>query len=533
MLLMAACAKEGNFDLQQTLQERPDREKVIFDYVGLMQDMQESTHQYLENIRERYQIEILIVLLPTLNQQYTVNQAAAELFSRWKIGGKYQSRGILLLLIDDIKTVKMEVGFELEDIFTDMFCGYIEDLQLQPRYSAGELEIGMIAVMEELEARAQVKFEGSHSRDDIAEMDTRYLSQGAGARQELDDGQMQVQFSRAVNRIYPAGETPRQAWQTMIQRWRDKTRDPCLEVFTPLARLAYRDFTNLPDSSFEKEYRTYAHKAYQILLDGDYAVVYFGKKKGWDNAPFLLCRTQQGWQFDLVHQRRFIRMGPAPKWGVEFSEHPYMGLLMDSFQFRGQDIPLRGQDLYTIDRDIELANRILENEAKYHTNPNDFDTAMALGRLYTLVSMSRKGIKVLKNAQNLNPQDPRPYKYLAIGHVNAHYQYDTALEALQKYLEYQPQDDFGYNFEGYVYYRKKAYPKAAEAFEKALTLNSDNCYAHFYLAHTYARLYDQALKLDPKRSTYKERFNRHVALAQSYASTHPIRVRMLNNWLSK
>jgi hypothetical protein len=38
-----------------------------------------------------------------------------------------------------------------------MFTGYTEDLQLQPRFAAGELEIGLIAVMEELEARSQVK----------------------------------------------------------------------------------------------------------------------------------------------------------------------------------------------------------------------------------------------------------------------------------------------------------------------------------------------------------------------------------------
>jgi hypothetical protein len=47
----------------------------------------------------------------------------------------------------------------------------------------------------------------------------------------------------------------------MIRRWQDKVRDPCVGLFTPLLRLAYRDFTNMPDSRFEKEFRTYANKA--------------------------------------------------------------------------------------------------------------------------------------------------------------------------------------------------------------------------------------------------------------------------------
>lgn len=338
---------------------------------------------------------------------------------------------------------------------------------------------------------------------------------------------------KTVNRNYPAGKTPQQAWQTLLQSWQDKTRDPYLEVFTPLTRLTYRDFTNLPDAHFEKQYRTYAPKAYDILMDGDYAVVYFGKKKGWDTAPFLLCRTPEGWQFDMVHLRRFIRMGPAPNWGVEFSDYPHMGLLMDTFQYKGQDIPFQEEDLYTIAKDAAWANQILEYESLYQTDPTDFETMVALARLYMLSSMSRKAIKLLNKASDLTPDDPRPYKYLAISHVNAHYQYDSALKALDKYIKHGPRDIFGYNFKGYLLYRKKAYAQAADAFEKALALDPDDCYAHFYLTYTYAWLHDQAFKPDPRRRTYKDKFNNHAARTRSYEGRHPLKVMVLNRWLAK
>jgi tetratricopeptide (TPR) repeat protein len=533
IVLLFACSGGGDFDLDTVMRQRPDKSKLIFDYVGLMADLEESTTRYLENIRNRYHVEIVIVALPGLRRQFTVNQAAAELFSNWEIGKSYQSQGILLLLVDDVKAVKLEVGFELEDVFTDMFTGYVEYKQLQPHYRAGDLEIGLIALVEELESRAQIKLKGRYTRADINAMDARYLSQGAGARLELENASPQAEFFGSVNRNYPAGKTPREAWQTIIRQWRDKVRDPYLGVYTPVTRLVYRDFANLPDAHFEKEYRTYADKKYTILQDGDFAVIYFGKKRGWDNAPFLLCQTDEGWQFDLVHQRRFVRMGPAPDWGVEFSEHPHMGLLMETFQFQGQDIPLQGDDLYTIARDTVLANQILDYEKRYESNPDDFDTALSLGRLYTLVSMSRKGIKVLIKARQIDPDDPRPYKYLAIGHVNAHYQYDTALQALKNYLEREPDDPFGYNFMGYIYYRKKQYSKAANAFEQAIALEPDNCYAEFYLTYTYAWLYDKALKLDPRRKTYKNRFRDHAARTRSYADRHPLRVAKLNSWLAK
>ena len=84
-----------------------------------------------------------------------------------------------------------------------------------------------------------------------------------------------------------------------------------------------------------QQHQTFITKSYDIFEDGDHAVIVFGNKEGWDNAPFLFCRTQAGWQFDLVHQRRFIRMGPSPTWGVEFGEHPYMDMLWDAFRFYG------------------------------------------------------------------------------------------------------------------------------------------------------------------------------------------------------
>lgn len=535
-VLLACSADEKHTHLENIIHHRPTTDRAMFDYVGVMADVRESTNRYLETIRKRYGIEILIVALPSLEDTYTINEAAATLFTHWQIGKQYHGRGILLLFVDDIKKVKLEVGYELEDVFTDGFTGYIQDIQLQPRYSANQLDIGFIGVMEELEARAQIKFKGAYTRDSIAALDADYLSQGAGAGRNLEtyrhaSTHQPVISSAGVNSAYPAGKTPVKAWQTMIRRWKDRVKDPSLGVYTPVTRLIYRDFIHMSDSAQEKEYLTYSHKSYQVLQDGDYAVIYFGKKNGWDNAPFLLCRTGEGWQFDMVHQRRFIRMGKAPHWGVEFSEHPYMKLLLDSFHFRGQDIPLEAADRYTIDQDAYLASQILSWEKRLKSDPDNADALLELGRLYTITSMNRKAISLLKRSHKINPDNPLALKYLAIAHVDAFYQYDTALNCLGAYLKKEPGDAFGYNFSGYIYYRKKDYHAAAKAFEKALSLEPDNCYAHFYLTYTYAWLYSEAMKLDPRRKTYKQRFAFHMQKTRAYKSTHPIRVLWMNRWL--
>ncbi len=536
--LLLGCADGGNGGLDRIVEKRPAGDKAIFDYVGLMADVDESTNRYLDAIRGRYGVETLIVALPSLENRYTVNEAAAAIFSNWEIGAKHGGRGILLLLVDDVKRVKLEVGYELEDVFTDAFTGYIQDSHLQPRYTADQLDVGFIAVMEALESRAQVKFRGDYTHESIASLDADYLSQGAGAGRNLDTyarglAHRQTAFTGRVNTAYPAGQTPQEAWQTLLRRWKDRVTDPFLGVYTPVTRLTFRDFTNMPASRLEKEYATYAAKSYEVLQEGDYAVIYFGRKTGWDNSPFLLCRTDEGWQFDIVHQRRFIRMGQAPHWGVEFSEHPHMKLLLSAFHFRGQDIPVDARDAYSVDRDAEMANRILDYEERVKKEPGNAEALLELGRLYTITSMNQKGIPLLQQALKLDPGNPLPLKYLAIAQVDAYYQYDKAKAHLAAYIRKAPDDPLAHNFSGYLFYRNKDYQAAARAFESAVSLDPDNGYAHFYLAYTYAWLYADALAIDPRRPTYRKHFNHHTQMTRSLEAAHPIRVLWLNRWLEK
>jgi lipoprotein NlpI len=533
VFFLLGCEDSGNIDLDSILKKRPSMDKVIFDYVGIMDDVGESTQRYLERIRNHYGMEILIVAMPSLENRYTISEAAAEMFTNWRTGKAYNGRGILMIFVDDIKKVRLEVGYELEDVFTDAFTGYIQDIQLQPRYTANQLDIGFIAVMEEIESRAQIKFQGNYTPESVAGLDADYLSQGAGAERNLKSyhgrfAGRDKTVSGKINTAYPAGKTPEEAWKTMIRVWKNKMKDPYLGVYTSITRLTYRDFINMPDSQLDKQYQSYVSKNYEVLQEGDYAVIYFGKKSGWDNSPFLLCRTNEGWQFDIVHQRRFIRMGNAPHWGVEFSEHPHMNLLLGAFHFQGQDIPMEDNDGYTIERDTKIADLIIEFEDRLKNEPDSADLLLELGRLYTICAMNQKGISLLKQALKLNPDNPIPLKYLAIAYVDAYYQYDTAQTHLAAYIKTVPDDPWGYNFSGYIHYRKKEYNAAEKAFQNAISLNPENCYAHFYLTYTYARLYSETSKLNPAKKTYQERFAYHREKTQSFEAKHPLRVLWLN-----
>jgi hypothetical protein len=522
-------SEDEPFDLEEIVGSRPARNRYIFDYGAVLEDVAESTQRYLKMINETYLIEALVVSVPSLGTTRSIEQLAPELFSNWKIGKDYDGRGILLLIAVKEKQVKLEISLELEDVFTDAFSGYAEDMQLRPYFLSGQLEIGLVALMEEMENRAHMKHQGGYTPEDISRMDRRYLSQGAGAARDLS--RFKTEQVQPSDGNYPAGKTPEEAWQTLIASWRGKIRDPDLGIYTAVTRLAYRDFTNLPDSRYERDYRTYSHKSYQVLTNGQYAVIFFGKKDGWENAPFLFARSAAGWQFDIVHQRKYVRMGRSPKWGIERSDYPYIDLLAGCPYSMGQDIPLEDEDRYRVEADSEIARRIVDLEKQYDRNPEDGSAAMELGRWYTITAMGQRGLKVLKKLKQLDPQNPDPYKYLAILYVDLSYQYEQALRELEHYVRLRPDDVFGHNFLGYLYYETRRYPEAAGEWEKSQALDPQNGYAACKLTRAYAQIYADAQALDPRRLIYKEQTLAAYRNAVGILSGDHRRIKWLKRWL--
>jgi len=466
---------------------RPSGEAFLYDYANILKDVDEYSNNYLKGIKDRYEIEAVIVSIPSLDNVRTVEDSAVEILNNWKIGKDYNGRGIVLFFAEKEKEIKLEVSYELEDVFTDIFCGFVEDKQLRPYFLGGQLGIGLLAVMEEIENRAQIKHQDKYTVNYISQLDHTLLSGGAGAKRKLLE--FKKETVKTAGTFFPAGETPAQGWETLINSWRKKTRDPNLGVYTEITRLAYRDYQNLPDSRYNEDVKTYGKKPYEVIQNENYAVIFFGNKKGWENTPFLFCKTSDGWQFDIVHQRKYIRMGPNPKWGIERTDYPYVDLLSKCPYWMGQDIPLEESDIYKINDDKKTAAHIKQLEKEHKANPNNIDTLIELGRQYTITSLGLKSISLLKKAKQLNPQNPLPYKYLAIRYVDSTYQYDKAIEEMKVYVKLKPYDLFGRNFLGYLYFCRENYKQAIKEFRKAIELKEDNCYAYCKLSRCYALIY--------------------------------------------
>lgn len=196
-------------------------------------------------------------------------------------------------------------------------------------------------------------------------------------------------------------------------------------------------------------------------------------------------------------------------------------------------MPFADNDACANEGEEKTAVRILALEEIVRKTPKEFGPAMELGRLYAVCSMGLKAIPLLEKAKEFDRGNDLPYKYLAIAHVDAFYQYKAALSQIEAYVRRAPNDPFGYDFLGYLYLRLHTYNEAIRALKKAVSLNPDNCYAYAKLAEAYAHLYAAATPGDGNRSGYRALSLENLEKARSTATRDPRRVARLKEELQR
>lgn len=431
-----------------SIESRPEIGRQLFDYTGDLDHYEENIGRFLRRMLQRVQIEAVIVTLPELPAGTYLEEVAVKLVDRWRIGGDNDGRGLLLLLVEDDKQVKLEVTYELEDVFTDAFTADIQDLQLRPYYLTGDIGTGLAAVMEEIEKRAELEHYGTDSADRITKLDRELLSGGAGAKRSLDRyGHKEDDVMIAAPHGVSLGaRSAKEAWETLLLKWAGEGADIDVDVYTEMTKMAMGSADH-PDPRTVRSLPHWRQAGYEVRQDAEHAVIWFGNRDGWDNAPFLFCRTSTGWKFDIVHQRRLVVMGPSPSWWIARGDYPYVALLPDAPQSGGKDLPLPREDRYSCSDDEEMAAQIRALEEAHERASDDIEVLMALLRLNVITG--RRPVHVMPlitRLKTLAPNHPDPYKYAAIYNVHSFFQYETALAEVNVYAKLRPNDAFGHDF---------------------------------------------------------------------------------------
>ncbi len=104
----------------------------------------------LENFEKETSHEIAVVIISSL-QGDTIENFAVKLFENWKIGKKDADNGVLLLIAKEDRKMKIEVGYGLEPVLTDILASKIIQNILRPAFQDNRFDDGIVEAVAAIE----------------------------------------------------------------------------------------------------------------------------------------------------------------------------------------------------------------------------------------------------------------------------------------------------------------------------------------------------------------------------------------------
>lgn len=131
------------------IKNRPEPARVVNDYGHFLSKPEVS---YLEKelvaYWQRTGNALVIITLPSLTDarsgvEYSIEEVALLYFNKWGIGDKIKNNGVLVMLTQKPRSVRIATGKGLEDILTDADCLRIINNNLAPQFKNGLFFLGL------------------------------------------------------------------------------------------------------------------------------------------------------------------------------------------------------------------------------------------------------------------------------------------------------------------------------------------------------------------------------------------------------
>lgn len=131
-----------------------DTTRRVHDFANLLSvEQSQAIDAICRDVERQTTAQVAVVTVQSLDGQ-TVDDYAHALFNAWGIGQKDVNNGVLLLVAPNERRARIEVGYGLEPLLTDAFCGEILDAHVVPRFRVndypGGIEAGTRAIADTL-----------------------------------------------------------------------------------------------------------------------------------------------------------------------------------------------------------------------------------------------------------------------------------------------------------------------------------------------------------------------------------------------
>lgn len=123
----------------------PNPPRLVNDLAGFMNSQEQAAlEQKLVAYSDSTSNEIAIVTVQSIGQ-YDIADYTVELYNKWKIGGKKNNNGLLILASKDERKIWITSGYGLEGALPDGLIGQIIRDEIEPNFKRGDFYSGFEA----------------------------------------------------------------------------------------------------------------------------------------------------------------------------------------------------------------------------------------------------------------------------------------------------------------------------------------------------------------------------------------------------
>jgi len=405
-------------------------------------------------------IENALVLLASLPPSKTIEETAAELFTRLRIGARRNGRGILYLYSVRENLLKIEVSYDLEGVIPDVYCRRLQEAAKS--YMLSEVPQDFIS-----ELIITTNLRGMSSKGEASSLSRpRWLSDeflsGGGGALVRGYSKTLADYQRAIHHLPDTNLNeylPSQDADVSVRRYLSSLAagigDPRLPLLTEGSRI-FRAVVPRDEAQQKRIFEFFESAApYRLIFTRDLGLAV--PQPDHSNLPLVLRRGADNlWYVDEAKAwTYFHRFEDNVNFYVKYSDNPFFGSLR-ALQAPNMQRSIYGDHARTPALPaypFSLAAAVQAGEDRISKAPNDAASYAALGDVYLFeMNWLTKSIALYEKAADLAPNELAYRWRLMDLYLNAS-RADKALAELKFLSEHLPADP--QTREWYNFYRKE------------------------------------------------------------------------------
>lgn len=152
-----------NMRLTDTRLHVADPESLLFEQA------RDTINAVFTRLEQETGIEVAVAVLPSIGDTDAFT-FAHKLFRHWGVGKKKSDNGLVILYVEDQRTIRFVTGYGIEGTLTDAICKRIQTRYMIPAFKRGDRDAGMVAGCKAVYSALKGTMEAENEADDDSGM---------------------------------------------------------------------------------------------------------------------------------------------------------------------------------------------------------------------------------------------------------------------------------------------------------------------------------------------------------------------------